>query len=313
VARDRRLLAAAFPEAVATEQWFDKAPRPQDGLVSIVIPCFNQVGYTRLCVESVLEHTRMDYELVLIDNGSADETAEYFTALAGRPGPTFVRIIRNASNLGFPAACNQGLRIAQGKNIVLLNNDTIVTPGWLEGLVARLDDPLRNVGLAGPVSNGAPPPQFVESTFADAAGLNEFAVRRGAEHRGRTRLTSRLTGFCLAIRREVVEKVGVLDERFGLGFFDDDDLCFRAADAGYQLALAEDVFVHHFGSRTFKTLGVDPRELLQVNFDRFRQKWGNRSNRSYNADSMMMLSGLSWMRRPVKDPVPATPHGSVTI
>src|ERR1700694_4931049 len=85
---------------------------------------------------------------------------------------------------------------------------------------------------------------------------------------------SRLTGFCLRARREVLEQIGGFDEGYGLGFFEDDDLCVRAREAGFRLLVAQDVYVHHFGSRTFQGLGIDTRRQLEENFERFRAKWG---------------------------------------
>ncbi len=83
-----------------------------------------------------------------------------------------------------------------------------------------------------------------------------------------------MTGFCLLVRRAVLEQIGGFDERYGLGFFDDDDLCVRARAAGFRLLVALDVFVHHFGSRTFAGLGIDCRQQLHDNFQRSREKWG---------------------------------------
>src|SRR5438552_11313740 len=84
----------------------------------------------------------------------------------------------------------------------------------------------------------------------------------------------RLTGFCLLVRREVLDKIGGFDERYGVGFFDDDDLCVRAREAGFRLLVAQNVFIHHFGSRTFRGLGIDCEKQLASNFERFKDKWG---------------------------------------
>jgi GT2 family glycosyltransferase len=83
-----------------------------------------------------------------------------------------------------------------------------------------------------------------------------------------------LSGFCLLMKRAVCDAIGGLDERFGLGFFDDDDLAERARRAGFQLAVAHDLFVHHFGSRTFAGNGIDAEKLLDENAGRFAAKWG---------------------------------------
>jgi GT2 family glycosyltransferase len=83
-------------------------------LASILILCCNELAYTRLCLESVLGHTRSPYELVLVDNSSTDDTPAYLEEIRSRPGPVRVEVIRNATNVGFPAGCNQALARAQG-------------------------------------------------------------------------------------------------------------------------------------------------------------------------------------------------------
>jgi len=282
LARDRHLLAQAAPELVPREPWFADAPPVGDELASIIILCCNQLEFTRICLESVLRHTRPPYELVLVDNASNDGTAVYLDEVAARTGPARVEIVRNAMNLGFAAGCNQALARARGRYLVLLNNDTIVTEGWLDGLVAWSLDDWPKVGLVGAVSNAAAPPQQVEIDYEDPAKAGEFAARRCREFAGRAVTVERLTGFCLLIRREVLDQVGGLDESYGLGFFDDDDLCVRAREAGFQLLLALNVFVHHFGGRTFAGLGIDCRRQLEENFARFRAKWGPERSAGYH-------------------------------
>ena len=108
------------------------------------------------------------------------------------------------------------------------------------------------IGLVGPMSNYAAPPQLVEEVpYRDLEEMHAFARRWRDEHRGQWFTAGKLSGFCLLMKRAVYEAIGGLDERFGLGFFDDDDLAVRARRAGFELAVAHDLFVHHFGSRTF--------------------------------------------------------------
>ena len=130
------------------------------------------------------------------------------------------------------------------------------------------------IGLVGPMSNYAAPPQLVENVpYRDIAEMHEFARRWRDEHRGKWFTVPKLSGFCLLMKRAVYEKIGGLDERFGLGFFDDDDLAERARRAGFELAVAHDLFVHHFGSRTFAGNGIDAGKLLDENARRFAEKW----------------------------------------
>jgi GT2 family glycosyltransferase len=222
----------------------------------------------------LLRHTRSPYELILVDNGSTDGTPEYLQEIRGRQGPTRVEIIRNETNVGFPAGCNQALAKATGRYLVLLNNDTVLTPGWLEGLVACSLQDWPGVGLVGPVTNAAPDAQGIRVPYTRLEDLDGFAAQRRTAFAGKTQVVFRLTGFCLLIRREVLDRIGILDERFGIGFFEDDDLCVRAREAGFRLLVAQDVYIHHFGNRTFQHLGLDTRRHLEASFALFREKWG---------------------------------------
>jgi glycosyltransferase involved in cell wall biosynthesis/predicted Zn-dependent protease len=287
LARQRRLLARAAPQVVAEESWFAEAAPDENGLASLIILCCNEVDYTRLCLESVLRHTHAPYELILIDNGSSDGTPAYLDDVRKRAGPVRVVVIRNESNRGFARGCNQGLAASRGRYLILLNNDTIVTAGWLHGLIACASHDGPRIGLVGAVSNYSAPPQQITVTYRNLEDLEAFAARRRQEHAGQALEAERLLGFCLLIRREVFEKLGALDERFGLGFFEDDDLSVRAREAGFRLAVALDVFVHHFGSRTFASLGIDCYRQLEDNFAVFRDKWGSERCRGYRLPERM--------------------------
>jgi len=246
---------------------------PSPRLASIIVPVFNQLEFTRLCLVALGRHTRLPWELIVVDNGSTDGTNVYLKGvkdLASIP----VTVITNPANRGFPAACNQGIHAAKGDYLVLLNNDAVVTDGWLDQLSALAEsDP--QIGITGPMSNYASPPQLVENvTYTDLEAMHQFAVHWREQYRGQWFTAARLSGFCLLIKRRVLDVIGDLDERFGLGFFDDDDLMLRARQAGLTLAVARDLFVHHFGSRTFVGAGIDTQALLLENRARYEAKWG---------------------------------------
>jgi hypothetical protein len=119
-------------------------------LTSIIVPCYNQVEFTRQCIAAVKEHTRPAWELVVIDNGSNDGTAAYLAGVRDM-ATTPVTVVSNTKNLGFPAAINQGLRLARGKYLVMLNNDVVVTDGWLDQLIGLVN------AKRGPSAGGGPP------------------------------------------------------------------------------------------------------------------------------------------------------------
>lgn len=252
---------------------------PRSRLTSVIIPCFNQVEFTQLCLSSLFRHTRSPWELIVIDNGSTDATAEHLRTVR-ETSPVPMEVITNSTNLGFPAACNQGLRVAQGDYLVLLNNDVVVTDAWLDQLIALADaDPAH--GMVGPMSNYATPPQLVDRVpYSDLAEMPRFAERWRRDHRGQWLTVEKLSGFCLLMKRAVFAGVGGLDEDFGLGMFDDDDFSLRARKAGFTLAVARDLFVHHFGSRSFVGAGIDTESLLNANQKRFAAKWGDKAVRN---------------------------------
>ncbi|MGC8644396.1 MAG: glycosyltransferase, partial [Isosphaeraceae bacterium] len=286
---------------------------------SIIIPCFNQLEFTRHCFRALFRHTRPAFELIVVDNGSTDGTGAYLAGVqdaSGRP----VTVISNARNMGFPAAVNQGLHVARGQYLVLLNNDAVVTDGWLDQLIAlaemktestteSTEDTERErraggttnqtnltngnggdgretrIGLVGPMSNYATPPQLVQQVpYKGLEEMQAFAVRWRDDHRGQWFTAGKLSGFCLLVKRSVYQTIGGLDERFGLGLFDDDDLAVRARKAGFELAVAHDLFIHHFGSRSFVGNGIDAERLLQENGRKFAEKWGMANGRWRMAD-----------------------------
>ena len=209
-----------------------------------------------------------------IDNGWTDGTGVY---LAG---------VKDSSPRGhghqqcpqhwLPGSRQPGIE-GWRKYLVLLNNDAVVTDAWLEQLIGlaeiktdlttegtenteregttnqtNLTSKEKRIGLVGPMSNYASPPQWVENVpYKGLEEMEGFARRWREEHRGQWFTTGKIPGFCLLVKRIVYETIGGLDERFGLGFFDDDDLAERTRRAGFELAVAHDLFIHHFGSRTF--------------------------------------------------------------
>src|SRR5437879_5252456 len=145
------------------------------GLVSIIIPCCGMLEYTKLCVPSVLRCTREPFELIFLDIGSLDGTAEYLAGLRdGLAGRMRVEVCRAAVDLDIKDACREALELARGEYVCLLNNDTVVTPKWLDGLVA-LAQVSPTFGMVGPMSNCAAVPQLIETVPYRAGRLDAVA------------------------------------------------------------------------------------------------------------------------------------------
>ncbi len=248
----------------------DRSPGP---VASIIIVTFDNLELTRLCLTSLFENTAEPaFEVVLVDNASTDGTPEYLEALAEAHGG--ITVIRNQVNLGFPAGTNLGVNAARGERLVFLNNDTLVPPGWLPRLLRHLDDP--SVGAVGPVTNRIGNEAQIDTAYDTYAEFLALAKERGEEHRERAFDIPMLAMYCLALRRDVYDAVGPLDERYGRGLLEDDDYAARLRAAHLRSVCAEDVFVHHFGEASFGKLvsSGEYQVILQANQRSFREKWG---------------------------------------
>lgn len=243
----------------------------QSGLTSIIILTWNQLSYTQACLASIAVHTSEPYELVVVDNGSSDGTVAWLREQVAADNR--IHLVENAANRGFAAGCNQGITASQGEYILLLNNDTIVTSGWLSGL-RDLFDRYHDAGIVGPMTNSASGVQVVATpVYGSLDELPVWAATFHENNRYRVIPQRRIVGFCLFFRRELVEQIGLLDESFGPGNYEDDDYCLRAELAGYRNLIAGDVFIHHEGGATFSGNRMDRGAENRKNRTIFTQKW----------------------------------------
>jgi GT2 family glycosyltransferase len=239
---------------------------------SIVIVTLNNLVYNRLCLESLLANTpEPGYEIVIVDNGSTDGTVSYLRHLE-RSYP-HIRVKFNDRNLGFARANNLGLALARGVLLLLLNNDTIVPTGWLARLVRYAEDPA--IGLVGPVTNRTGNEAQIEVSYRTYGELLHFAQDYSLAHAGENFDIRMLAMFCVALRRDVFERIGPLDERFEVGLFEDDDYAMRVREAGLRVVCAEDAFVHHFGQASIGQLAArgEYGERFHANRRLWEAKW----------------------------------------
>lgn len=235
--------------------------------ISIIILTYNQLSFTKQCIESIEKHTKKeDIEVIVVDNASSDGTREYLSGLNN------IRTIYNHKNLGFSKGCNQGFEISSGDAILFLNNDTVVTENWLPPLIDLLYRSDK-IGMVGPVSNYVSGQQQVHVTYQDIDDLDNFVYNHCNNNKDKFKRVLRLVGFCLLVKRDVLKKIGLFDEHFEIGQFEDDDLCLRAIQAGYQLFIALDSFVHHYGHTSFNNQNDVFRDTLVTNHKRFKDKW----------------------------------------
>lgn len=248
--------------------------RRRSGLVSIVMLSWNAPEYTKTALESIRAYTAGEYEVIIVDNGSGSETTQWLHSLIDTQTPDHrVRVIFNATNRGYAGGNNQAMAAARGEYVVLLNNDVVVTEGWLDGLLGAFDR-IPALGISAPRSNIVAGDQVVlDASYTNLDQMHQYAAGRRARYRGRGYMTDRAIGLCLCIDRRVIEEIGGIDERFGVGNFEDDDFCMRVRAAGYRIHVCDDVFIHHFGSKTFAANKVDWSATMRENWSKFAAKW----------------------------------------
>lgn len=252
--------------------------------VGIILLNFNASDLTELTIKSIIAaKTDISYDVCVVDNGSEKHQKEKcntkIEALKKSAPQIVINYIDSPDNLGFSGGNNVAIKyfIEQGEvtHICLLNSDVIVTDYWLDYMMKY------KKAVIGPVTNAAGNEQTVqidyevdkeESAFEI---VNEFAKKRHLQYNGYMVKTDIVTFFATVIRMDVVEKIGLLDERFYPGSFEDDDYCLRIIDAGFEICIARDCFLHHFGSGSFSKLDNSKRkQISDVNKQRFEEKWG---------------------------------------
>ena len=243
---------------------------------SIIILSYNTLELLQLCIESIRTYTEAGtYEIIVVENASEDGSAAWLRAQKD------LVCIYNEENQGFPKGCNQGLKIASGTELLLLNSDVIVTKDWLENMRRALYS-ASSVGAVSCVTNSCSNRQQIEVPYKTIEDMQAFAAGYNTSNPALWEKRATLVGFCYLFKREVFEKVGFLDERFSPGNFEDDDYSLRILQQGYDLLVCRDTFIHHFGHASFmKGYGEQDLEeklkrsnaLVERNHALLQDKW----------------------------------------
>lgn len=247
-------------------------------MVDIIIPTHNQESFTIKCLQSIRKYTTQ-YRIIWVDNGSTEQSRRLIMEeLIKHKYLT----IWNATNLGFIKAVNSGIKASKNEYLVLLNNDTEVTNGWLQRLLIPFRD--TRVRLSGPISNAIGSWQgwinvknrlYPEMPNLDGLISNQITDVLKKQFGDIYRDAGMLAFFCTLFKREIFDQIGLLDESYGLGLGDDDDYCQRVIQAGYRVVFVPSAFVYHNHRTTFKTLFSDEelKEMQKKNIELFRTRW----------------------------------------
>jgi len=242
---------------------------------SIVIAVWNQLGYTRLTVDSILKNTNTPFELVIVDNGSKPNVKAYFDSIRGEAD---IRYIRNETNLGPIRAINQGLGAAKYPYIAVIHNDVVVfEKDWLGKIIVVMEaDP--SIGIAGIAGR---------KEILKTGCVNEASLRHNLQNeedlgpmmREEVAGVAVVDGLCFVIKRELLDKVHGLDEAFGYMHCYDLDISLRSIDAGYRNVVVKIEAMHvGNGGRTrnmkgYREIVKDDYGLLKKNCKILAQRW----------------------------------------
>jgi GT2 family glycosyltransferase len=224
----------------------------------IVIPVWNNKEVTQRCLESIFDNTHCEYRLIIIDNASDASTRQYLDQVK-LSRPDKVLLIANEENVGFTKAVNQGIKVSSSDYVCINNNDIIVSDGWLEEMI-YVAEGHSDIGIVNPSSNFGKRKPWGK-TFKQYANSRTFGKH------GQYSETASPVGFCYLIKREVIDKIGLLDEGYSPGYFEDTDYALRAKAAGYKSVFANGAFVFHLERASFKKRGFNP--LFKQSEERF--------------------------------------------
>lgn len=234
--------------------------------VAIVILSYNLKQICIQCVESVRKNNLPDsYEIIAVDNASSDGICEWLQEQED------ITLIRNQQNVGFPAGCNQGIQAAGNQDILILNNDIELQPNSVFCLRMGLYES-GQVGAAGCVTNYAGNGQAVHKNNFSIEEWRNYAKETNVPCENPYECKFYLGGFALLLRHGLLEQIGMFDERFSPGYYEDTDLGIRIARAGCKQLLCRNSFVLHYGSASFQA--EDKTNQLAVNKQKIIDKWG---------------------------------------
>lgn len=202
-------------------------------MISIIVPVRWRADLTRVCIDSILAYTK-DFELIVVQEG---DDSEVWNLLKHYSLEEKIQYLWNEEPKGYAGALNAGLAIAKGDYYCFMNNDTVVTPGWMEAMLKAFED--KEVGLVTP-------------TFWGTGDRQSVDWNSGQEFDNAIDPTS-IIGVCYLVSKECMDKVGIWDESFGHGG-EDFDLTIRIQNAGYKLIIARKSFIYHYGGASTRII-----------------------------------------------------------
>lgn len=227
----------------------------------IIVPTKGGIADSVQMFES-LKRTTKDYRLIIVDSESTDGTPDFFKSQG-------VQVLQ-VEDRGFGFAINSGLKLLESENCVLLNNDVILTSGWLEGLYKAKEIGGEMTGLVGPMTNYAASHQKIE--VPNSGSLEEFVIQRKAEFDGQIQEVGSLGFFCTLLNSKMIQELGPL-EMWGAGGYEDTDYCIQAWEKGWKSIVSLETFVFHHGGQTFQREFGDQKKVMENSYQYFKKNF----------------------------------------
>jgi len=258
-------------------------------LLTILIATINNFEYLQQTIRTLKENTKVSIKIIIFDNGSADlDLLDYYEKNSD------LTVIRSNKNIGYVKAINSLFPLVETKYTMFLNDDVIIYPDTIDRMFDILEKN-EEIGLLGPVSNWGFTGQKISAE--NIKDFFEKSKELSEKYQNQTLKLLTISGFCLMFKtvlgRKISIKNNILDDIFGLGFWDDIDFCKRVIAENYSVEIALGVFIYHKSNVSFKKLRFDQNYLHQRNKKLFFQKWGENKikflaelseNKNYNLE-----------------------------
>lgn len=248
------------------------SPQTDRPICDIVIPIYNALSQTARCIESVFKNSSLPYRLILVNDASDAETTAHLRTISAERRQQIV-LLENENNLGFLGTANRGLsyhlqsdQSAQPQFKIILNSDTVVTPGWLEAFQRCFKSDPR-IGIATPVSNNA---ENLTVEMPEGSTVQSVSEVVSALTRSNYPDITTAIGFCMGIRTTVLQEVGLFDPIFSPGYAEDSDYHYKVVCNGYRSVLLEDCFIYHEADASFSS---NKMALVHRNRPVFDRRW----------------------------------------